>query len=116
MHTDVLLDDVEQVNSESREELVIPRIQNAPMMHPSSDAQDDERFFTVDLEASASTREVSQTQHDVAHDDVQTPKMVPLLLDPSLTTPPLFWKWSALLKTPITRLNIRGLMRMATKF
>jgi len=51
---------------------VIPRIQNAPVMHPSSNAHDDERSFTVDLEASASAREMSQTQHDVAHDDVQT--------------------------------------------
>jgi len=72
MHADVLLDNVEHENSKSREELVIPRIQNAPVMHPSSNAHDDERSFTVDLEASASAREMSQTQHDVAHDDVQT--------------------------------------------
>jgi len=72
VHADVLSDDVEQVNSESREELVIPRIQNAPVMHPSSDAHDDERSFTVDLEASASARDMSQTKHDVAHDDVKT--------------------------------------------
>ena len=51
---------------------MIPWIQNAPGMHPSSDAHDDERSFTVDLEASASAREMSQTQHDATHDDVQT--------------------------------------------
>ena len=72
VHADVLSDDVEQVNSESLEELVIPRIHNALVMHPSSDAHDDERSFTVDLEGSASAREMSQTQHDAAHDDVQT--------------------------------------------
>jgi len=72
VHTDVLSDDVEQVNSESREELVVPWIQNAPGMHLSSDAHDDERSFTVDLEASASAREMSQTQYDAAHDDMQT--------------------------------------------
>jgi len=72
VQADVLLDDVEQVNSESREELVIPWIQNAPVMHPSSDAHDDERSFIVDLEASISFGEMSQTQHFVAHDDVQT--------------------------------------------
>jgi len=76
VHADVLLDDVEQVNSESREELVIPWIQNAPMMHPSSDTHNDERSFNVDLEASAYARVMSQTQHDVAHDDVQTSPLV----------------------------------------
>ena len=81
VHADVLSDDVEQVNSESREELVIPRIQNAPVMHPSSDAHDDERSSTVDLEASTSAREMSQTQLDIVHDDVQTsPQDGPLVV------------------------------------
>ncbi len=51
---------------------MVPRIQDAPVTHPSSDAHDDEHSLTVDLEASASVREISPTQHDVAHDDVQT--------------------------------------------
>ena len=38
VHIDVLLDDVEQVTSELREELEIPRIQNAHVAHSSSDA------------------------------------------------------------------------------
>jgi len=81
VHADVLSDDVEQVNSESREELVIPRIHNALVMYPSSDAHDDECSFTIDLEGSASAREMSQTQHDVAHDDVQTsPQDGPLVV------------------------------------
>lgn len=90
VHVDVLSDDVEQINSELWEELVIPQIQNAPVMHPSSDAHDDECSFTVDLEASASAREMSQTQHDVAHDDVQTsppdgPLLVRSILDNTAT-------------------------------
>jgi len=81
VHVDVLSDDMERVNSESREELVIPWIQNAPGMHPSSDAHDDEHSFNVDLEASAYAREMSQIQHDVAHDDVQTsPQDGPLVV------------------------------------
>jgi len=81
VHVDMLSDDVEQVNSKSQEELVIPRIQNAPVMHPSADAPEDERSFTVDLEASASAKEMSQTQHDVEHDDVQTsPQDGPLVV------------------------------------
>jgi len=84
VHADVLSDDVEQVNSESREELVIPWIQNAPGMHPSSDAHDDEHSFTVDLEASASAREMSQTQHDAAHNDVQTNPQDGPLVDRSI--------------------------------
>jgi len=74
VHDDVLSDDVEHVNSESREELEIPRIQNAPEIHPSSDVHVYEHSLTVDLEASASAREMSPTQldSDDAHDDVQS--------------------------------------------
>jgi len=52
VHVDMLSDDVEQVNSESRKELEVPRIQDALAIHPSSDAHDDEHSLTVDLEAS----------------------------------------------------------------
>ena len=38
VHVDVLSDDVEQVTSELREELEIPRIQNAHVTHSSLDA------------------------------------------------------------------------------
>ncbi|RHN41612.1 hypothetical protein MtrunA17_Chr8g0367921 [Medicago truncatula] len=74
VHNDVLSDDVEHVNSEPREELEIPRIQNAHETNPSSDAHVYEHSLTVDLEASASAREMSPTQLDIddAHDDVQS--------------------------------------------
>jgi len=93
VHDDVLSDDVEHVNSEPREELEIPRIQNAHETHPSSDAHVYEHSLTIDLEASASAREMSPTQLDIAdeHNDVQySPHDGPLLSDPSRTTLPLF--------------------------
>jgi len=73
VHDDVLSDDVEHVNSEPHEELEIPRIQNAHEIHPSSDTHVYEHSLTVDLEASASAREISPTQldSDDAHDDMQ---------------------------------------------
>jgi len=73
-HDDVLSDDVENVISESREDLEIPQIQNAHEIHPSSDAHVYEHSLTVDLEASASSREMSPTQldSDDAHDVVQS--------------------------------------------
>jgi len=74
VHVDVLSDVVEQVTLESREELEIPRIQNALVTHTSS---------TVDLETSASAREISPTQLDlvVAHENVQScPQDGPLVV------------------------------------
>ena len=59
MHDDVLLDDVEQVSSVSREELEVPRIQDAHVTHSSSDAHDDENLLNVHLVPSASAREVT---------------------------------------------------------
>lgn len=57
------------------------------MTHPSSDAHDDEHSLTVDLETSASAREVSPPQHCVAHDDVQTcPQDSPLAVSSDDTT------------------------------
>jgi hypothetical protein len=72
MHGDVFSDDVDHVNSESREELVVPRIHNEPVTHPSSAVHNDEHSLTVDLEASGSSTEMSLAQHYVAHEDVQT--------------------------------------------
>jgi len=86
-------DDVEHVNSESREELEIPRIQNAHEIHPSSNARVYEHSLIVDLEAFTSAKEMSPTQldSDDVHDDVQSsPHDDPLLSDPSRTTLPLF--------------------------
>jgi len=83
VHDDVLSDDVEHVNLESQEELEIPRIQNAHEIHPSLDAHVYEHSLTVDLEASASAREMSPTQldSDDAHDDVQSsPQDGPLVV------------------------------------
>ena len=81
VHDDVFSDDVDNANSESREELEIPRIQDAPVTHSPSDVQNDEHSMTVDLEASASAREMSPTQHFEAHVDVQTcPQADPLIV------------------------------------
>jgi len=81
VHDDELSEDVEQVYSESREEFEIARIQNEPVTHSSSDAHFDEHSLNVDLEASASARETSPTQHIVASDDVQTsPQEGPLVV------------------------------------
>ena len=70
VHDDVLSDDVDQVNSELREELMVPQIQNEPVTLPSSNVHNVEPSLTVDLHASASAREMSPTQHFVAHVDV----------------------------------------------
>ena len=72
VHGDVLSDDVEHVNSESRDG--IPRIHNAHETHPSLDAHVYEHSLTIDLEASASAKEMSPTQldSDDAQDDVQS--------------------------------------------
>jgi len=115
VHDDVLSDDVDQVISELRGELVVPQIQNEHVTLPSSDVHNVEPSFTVDLDSSASAREGSPTQHSVAHVDVQTsPQEGPLLLDPFRTILLLLWKWNVLLRTPLSRLSIQGLMRMAT--
>lgn len=83
VHDDVLADVVEQVNSEPWEELEVPRVQNSHVTHLSLDAHVFEHSSTVDLEASASAREMSATQLDLddAHEDVQTsPKVGPLVV------------------------------------
>jgi len=81
VHDDVFSEDVDHANSESWEELEIPRIQDAPVTHSPSDVLNDEHSLTVDLEAFASDREMSPTQHFEAHVDVQTcPQADPLIV------------------------------------
>jgi len=83
VHVDVLVDDVEQVHSEPWEELEVPQVQNVQVTHTSLDAHVLDHSSAVDLEASASAREMSPTQLDlvVAHDDVQTsPQKGPLVV------------------------------------
>jgi len=81
VHVDVRSDDVERVSPKSREELEVPRIQDALVTHPFSNAHDDEHSLIVDLQTSTYAREVSPPQHCVAHDDVQTsPQDSPLVV------------------------------------
>nr|ABN05989.1 hypothetical protein MtrDRAFT_AC149208g36v2 [Medicago truncatula] len=84
MHDDVLS---EHINSEPREELEI--LQNAHETHPCSDALVYEHSLTVDLEASASAREMSPTQLNLMM-RMMACNLAPLLSDPSRTTLPLF--------------------------
>jgi len=81
VHDDVFSDDAEHANSESQEELEVPRIHDAPVTHSPSEVQNDEYSLTVDFEAFASAREMSPTQHFDAHVDVQTsPQADPLIV------------------------------------
>jgi len=97
VHVGVLSGDVERVSPESQKELEVPRIQGALMTHPSSDSHDDEHSLTVDLETSASVREVSPPQHCVAHDDVQTsPQDSPLVVRSIPDDIATFWEMERL--------------------
>lgn len=70
VHIDVLSDDVE-----------VPRIQDAHVTHPYSDARDDDHLLTIDLAHFASAREVTPSQQFVAHNDVQiSPQDSPLVV------------------------------------
>jgi len=78
VHVDMLADDMEQVHSKPWEELEVPQVQNVQVTHTSFDAHVLEHSSAVDLEASASAREMSPTQLDLvfAHDDVHTSSQI----------------------------------------
>jgi hypothetical protein len=71
VHDDVLSNVEEHVSLVIREELGIPRIQDAHVTNTSLVAHDDVQLLTVDLDSPTFAREDMQTQHFVAHDDVQ---------------------------------------------
>jgi len=104
-------------HSIQQEELVLPQTQNVPGMHPSSDDHEDERSFTIDLEASDSAREMSQTQHVVAHNDVQSsPQDGPLVVRSILDDTATFLEMERRAQNTNYTVEHSGPMRMATKF
>lgn len=75
---DLLFDDVEQSIPVIWEEELVPRLTEA-MTTLSSSAHDDVQIFSDESASSASTREESPAQQEVAQDDVQANSQFPLV-------------------------------------
>jgi len=78
VHDGVHFDDVEQSIPVIREEDLVPRITEATTTL-SSFAQDDVQIFSDESASSASTREDSPTQQEVAQDGMQANSQFPLV-------------------------------------